>query len=129
MIRFDLACENGHRFDSWFRNGESCETLLSHNQVECPSCGTTAVLKALMAPAISRGDAPASEYAKLQALRRHVLENAEYVGDRFAEEVRAMEDDPDLKREIYGEASKADVEALLDDGISICPMPPAPVSN
>lgn len=125
MIRYDMSCGAGHRFDSWFRSSDACDSQLSSQAVECPVCGATDVSKALMAPAVTSANTDeASMFAKLQAFRREVLDNAEYVGDRFAQEVRDMEADPDLQRQVYGEATREEVRELLEDGISVCPVPP-----
>ena len=59
-------------------------------------------------------------------MARAVRANADYVGSAFADEARKIhfgETDP---RGIYGEASRDEVEALLEDGIDIAPLPPLP---
>ena len=54
MIKFALVCDKGHEFESWFRSGEDYDTQARRGFVECPSCGSTHVGKAIMAPARSR---------------------------------------------------------------------------
>jgi hypothetical protein len=53
MIRFQLICEAEHAFDGWFASGDSADMQLKRGLVTCPTCGTTYVQKALMAPSLS----------------------------------------------------------------------------
>lgn len=64
--------------------------------------------------------------AAMKALRQTVISTADYVGPRFAEEARRMHDEEAPARGIYGEASIEEARELLEDGISIVPLPPAP---
>lgn len=56
MIRFTLQCQKGHRFEGWFRNGDTYERQAKRGEVRCPDCGTSKVKKAIMAPAIGKSD-------------------------------------------------------------------------
>lgn len=61
MIRYSLKCAAGHVFDSWFRDSESCDALVTGRRVACAVCGETDVAKTLMAPALrgaERAEAP-----------------------------------------------------------------------
>lgn len=62
----------------------------------------------------------------VRALRRHVIENASYVGDEFANEARRIHAGDAEERAIYGEATGEEVRDLLEEGIEILPLPPAP---
>ncbi|WP_153771321.1 DUF1178 family protein [Labrenzia sp. CE80] len=62
----------------------------------------------------------------LRALRRKVVENSDYVGKEFAEEARKIHYGETEERNIYGETSKEDAEALLDEGIAVVPIPALP---
>lgn len=53
MIRFTLACDDGHEFEGWFRNAGDFDTQADAGHVSCPMCGGTDVRKALMAPNVS----------------------------------------------------------------------------
>lgn len=70
MIRYALACEAGHDFESWFRDSDSFDTQLVRGLVTCPQCGSPKVAKQIMAPNVARTDlarqAPADE-AEAQA--------------------------------------------------------------
>ena len=53
MIKYALACKQGHGFESWFSDSLAYEQQAKRGLVECPHCGSTQVDKALMAPSIS----------------------------------------------------------------------------
>jgi len=54
VIRYALACEKGHEFEAWFGSISSCDEQQEARAVTCPSCGSTKVHKAPMAPAVKR---------------------------------------------------------------------------
>jgi hypothetical protein len=133
MIRYSLRCADGHGFDSWFRSAAGYDQLVAAGQVTCPDCGSKAVSKALMAPAIA-GDAvpppvaalstPATpREAAMAELRRRIAEKSEYVGLRFAAEARAIHDGAAPERAIHGEARIDEARALIEDGIPVAPLP------
>jgi hypothetical protein len=129
MIRYSLTCDKGHDFDSWFQSAAAFDTLSAGGHVTCAICGSTAVTKTLMAPAIRPADkaplaAPQSDLEqKLAALRQHVEENSDYVGLSFAAEARAMHEGRVPERAIYGEARPDEAKKLIEDGIPVAPLP------
>ena len=54
MIRYALACRQGHEFDSWFQHSDAFDEQTKRGLIACPTCGLTEVEKALMAPRLSR---------------------------------------------------------------------------
>jgi hypothetical protein len=62
MIRYALACEKGHAFESWFQNSAAFDKQVKRGLVTCPVCNSAKVEKAIMAPHVSgakkRGDEP-----------------------------------------------------------------------
>jgi hypothetical protein len=54
MIRYNLVCAKGHEFESWFANSAAYDKQARRGLLECPSCGTTKVDKALMTPRLAR---------------------------------------------------------------------------
>ena len=57
-------------------------------------------------------------------MRAHVEANFDYVGDAFAREARDIHEGRSETREIYGEATPAEVKKLKDDGVPCAPLPP-----
>ena len=64
MIRYALACDEGHAFESWFANSATYDRQVKRGVVSCPVCNSTKVEKAIMAPRVAgtkrRGDASVS---------------------------------------------------------------------
>lgn len=54
MIRYALACRQGHAFESWFRNSDAFDEQVERGLILCPTCGSANVEKTLMAPNLSR---------------------------------------------------------------------------
>jgi hypothetical protein len=52
MIRYNLRCERGHAFESWFQSSAAYETQEKRKLVNCPACGSAKVERAIMAPQI-----------------------------------------------------------------------------
>jgi hypothetical protein len=61
--------------------------------------------------------------ATMAELQANVEANSDYVGDRFADEARAIHLGESDARSIYGEATLADARALHDEGIAVAPLP------
>ena len=137
MIRYALACDHGHPFEAWFSSSSDYDDQAARGLVECPFCGSRSVQKQIMAPAVSgtKKSAPAPDLGKVQAMmmeaarevRSHVEANFDYVGDAFAKEARDIHEGRSEHREIYGEATPAEVKALKEDGVPCAPLPPAPI--
>ena len=134
MIRYTLKCDQDHRFESWFADSAAYDKLVGLNAVACPTCGSTAVEKTLMAPKVSTPapseptvpslSAPSHPLEKeLKALREKIEKEADYVGSNFATEARAMHDGEQDHRPIWGEAKPEEAKALAEDGVAIAPLP------
>jgi hypothetical protein len=151
MIRYALACDNGHEFESWFPSSASYDTQTERGLVTCPLCGSAKVAKQLMTPSLGRKGSAKAEperqaasvpaapapvamlserdqaiRAMLKAVREHVVKTADYVGDDFANEARKMHYGEIEHRSIYGEANPADAKALIEEGIEVHPIPILP---
>jgi hypothetical protein len=143
MIKYDLICDKGHEFDGWFRDSAAFEKQSKRRLISCTLCGSDEVTKQLMAPGIpvkSNRKAEASQTMLagavdtrtqklmqiMREVRKNVEANAEYVGDRFADEARKIHYAESEKRGIYGEAKLEDAKALIDEGIEVHPLPRLP---
>lgn len=136
MIKYALACEAGHEFEGWFGNSSDYDDQAAHGLLQCPVCGASEVRKQIMAPAVAGTKAqrapdvaPQMREMMMQAMgavRAHVEDNFDYVGDSFAKEARAIHEGKSEERGIYGEATPAEVKALAEDGVRVAPLPPAP---
>ena len=61
--------------------------------------------------------------AQLARVQRRILEGSDYVGDRFADEARAIHLGEAAIRSIYGKATKAETESLIEEGIPVAQLP------
>ena len=135
MIVFNLRCGDGHGFEAWFKDAKAYESQRRGRRVACPVCGDTKVGKV---PAAPRSAKRAGERAQpmdqakarsaqfidaLDQMHKHMEENCDYVGDRFAEEARAIHQGDAEERGIYGEATKDEAKDLTDEGVPFTAIP------
>lgn len=137
MKVLNLQCSQGHGFEGWFGSEEEFQGQLARQLVECPLCGDHQVTKLPSAPRLNLGAAPAAPAERqevvanpdvaLQAawlkMVRHVMANTEDVGERFAEEARKIHYGEAEERAIRGQASREETRELLEEGISVLPLP------
>ncbi|HAQ36428.1 MAG: hypothetical protein CMF74_11395 [Maricaulis sp.] len=128
MIRYALICDGEHEFEAWFRNSSDFDEQAEAGLVECPLCASTAVKKAVMAPNIAspkrRKDSPQAMMMEVAGkVRSHIRDNFDYVGNKFADEARAMHDGDTPHRDIYGETTPEQAKALAEDGVPCSPLP------
>ena len=136
MIRYALQCDQGHGFEGWFSASADFDDQQARGLLICPVCASKTVAKQIMAPAVAGTDRHVSEPSAAKTrtvmmeamgrVRRHVVENFDYVGDRFAKEARDIHQGKAEERGIYGEASPTEVKSLVEDGVPVAPLPPEP---
>ena len=132
MIRYALACSAGHEFEGWFGSSADYEAQEAQGLLSCPVCGSAQVAKQIMAPAVAGTKAQrrqmeaAQAMMMMEAVRTHVEENFDNVGDAFAAEARAIHAGTAENRGIYGQATGQEVVDLVRDGVPVAPMPPRP---
>lgn len=137
MIKYALICEHEHAFEGWFGASADFDDQATRGLLECPVCASKAVRKQIMAPAVAGTKAqtggpdlsPQARQMMMEAIgkvRAHVEENFDYVGDAFAREARAIHEGRSEERGIYGEATPTEVKALVEDGVPVAALPPAP---
>ena len=148
MIVFDLSCAAGHRFEGWFGSSDDFASQNARGLVACPSCGSSDVVKAPMAPAVpkkgnqqaaavpraeaadtqvmsSGGEVPrqvAEALEKIAAMQAEAIKQSEWVGDKFAEASRAIHYGEREEKPIHGKASAREAQELLDEGIAVAPL-------
>lgn len=133
MIRYQLVCNKSHDFEGWFRDSAAYDAQAKKGLLACPTCNSKQVKKAMMAPAVSKKGELAEAAAKAKAMRewvtnvrKHVEKNAEYVGEKFPDEARAIHYGDAQERQIYGEATVEDAKELIEEGIPVAPIPSLP---
>jgi hypothetical protein len=144
MIVYDLSCDGGHRFEGWFGSSDDYAEQRELGLVACPQCGSDAVDKAPMAPAVprkgnrlpvvarepkqamTRGPMPPEVAAALQSLaeaQAKALKESKWVGDRFAEQSLAMHYGERPSETIHGQATADEALALFEEGVPVAPLP------
>ncbi len=134
MIRYALTCDKDHEFDGWFRSSATFDEQAKAGELACPVCGSTEVRKGLMAPNVagtkksnsidvSQAQAARKMVTMMTALRKHVEENCNYVGDRFAEVARRIHYEEEPHRDIYGEATPEEAKGLIEEGVEVAALP------
>jgi hypothetical protein len=150
MKVLDLQCAHQHVFEGWFASEDDFHSQLERGLVSCPLCGDQRIEKKLSAPRLNLragrqepapAPAPASgvamsnhpahaELAELQArmLRamREIVANTEDVGERFAEQARAMHHGEMERRNIRGSATPEVALELIEEGVEVMPLPLLP---
>ena len=95
-------------------------------QVDMTSADITST--ALTSAGLASADWAKAKAAKeaLQALRRQVEENCDYVGTAFPEEARKIHYGEADARGIYGESSTEEAKALEEEGVQVQRIPGCP---
>lgn len=145
MKVLDLRCTHGHVFEGWFASGDAFDSQCAEGLVECPVCGDSAVTKLLAAPRLNLSgakeprasesastrtdprsdslstvsDSPAAHWMRAV---REVMARTEDVGERFADEARKIHYGEAQERGIRGRATRAQAEALVEEGIDVMPL-------
>ena len=142
MKVLNLQCSQGHSFEGWFASQDDYDAQRGRGLVTCPVCNDSEVTKMLSAPRLNLGAgqaeppaktltestavanvAPAQLQAAWMQMVRHVMAHTEDVGQKFAEEARKIHYGEREERNIRGQATREETEALLDEGIDILPLP------
>jgi hypothetical protein len=145
VIVFDLRCSGSHIFEAWFASSGAYEDQRQRGLLVCPVCGDAEIGKALMAPnvaakgnsrAVTRastpvvspsGETPSPEAIKaamqaIAAMQAKMLEKSEWVGRAFADRARAMHAGEADAAPIHGQATRAEAEALVEEGVPVAPL-------
>ena len=142
MIVFDLRCGGAHVFEAWFASSAAYEDQRERGLLVCPVCGDSDVAKALMAPnVVAKGnsrpslpaaapqnaEAPSPEAIKaamqsIAAMQAKMLEKSEWVGRAFADRARAMHAGEADVAPIHGQTTRAEAEALVEEGVPVAPL-------
>ena len=134
MIKYNLKCQNGHEFKSWFSSSSEFDKLKKKNLLECIYCNSKNISKSIIAPSISviKGKKielkDVDKYFKhekdqLMKIRKFIEKNFEYVGKNFSKKVREIYYDKKSKKTIYGTTTPEEREELAEEGIDLLSVP------
>lgn len=134
MIVLNLTCEHQHRFEGWFASNDEYARQSGQGAVSCPVCDSRQISKLPSNPRIGRAGqteaaAPPQEQQALQTALEFLARLAagsENVGQRFPEEARRIHYDEAPARSIRGVATRKEAVELLEEGITVLPLPLPP---
>ncbi len=130
MIVFNLICnECDYPFEGWFDNTLAFNNQKKNKLINCPNCESSNIKKTLVAPNISKKSNSKKIKNKktlasnINKIKKIVEENFDYVGEKFTEEAKKIKYGESNDRPIYGEATVEQTKELIDEDISITPLP------
>ena len=138
MKVLDLKCGQQHVFEGWFGSEADFLDQTARGLVECPICGNASITKGLSAPRLNLTSASSGLSSKPEvvasadletplqalwmALAKRILATTVDVGSNFAEEARKIHYGEVKARGIRGQASRAQTDSLLEEGIAVMPL-------
>lgn len=148
MKVLNLQCAHQHDFEGWFASEDDFHQQLESGLLSCPLCGEARVRKMLSAPRLNLGrsrdvpvarseggdgmvemghTAPGTELqGRLLRAMRELMSKTEDVGERFADEARAMHQGDIEQRDIRGRTTPEVAMELIEEGIEVLPLPSMP---
>ena len=131
MIKYNLICECGKTFESWFSSSDEHDILLKKKLINCIYCDSTSVRKSVMSPNLFSKANKTSKNTNLEKkikkhlleLRKYIEKNCKNVGDNFPREARSIHYDKKTSKGIYGKATPEETAELLEEGIDVATIP------
>ena len=131
MIKYNLMCECGKTFESWFSSSDEYDVLRRKKLINCIYCDSTLVRKSVMAPNLFSKTNKTSKNTNIEKkikkqlleLRRYIEKNCKNVGDNFPREARSIHYDKKTSKGIYGKATPEETAELLEEGIDVATIP------
>jgi len=136
MFVVDLSCSAGHSFEGWYDSSDEYVSLAEKREVTCPLCGSDEIERHLSTGGFlstrtpaepARAPIPAAVPLEVQkamsAVVQWVRRTHEDVGDGFATTARAIHEEREPARPIYGRSTPDEERALREDGIAFGKIP------
>ena len=131
MIKYNLECECGKSFESWFSNSLEFDALCKKKLIKCIYCDSSSVNKTMMTPNLPSKSNKVRKKVKLEKnikkqlinFRKYIEKNCKNVGESFPREARSIHYDKKTSKGIYGKATPEETSELLDEGIEVATIP------
>mgnify|MGYP001412921124 CR=1 FL=1 len=131
MIKYNLICECGKTFESWFSSSSEYDLLKKKKLINCIFCNSVSVKKTIMAPNLQSKSNKLKKKIKLEKkikkelldFRRYIEKNCRNVGENFTQEARKIHYDKKTSKGIYGKATPEETNELIEEGIDIATIP------
>ena len=131
MIKYNLICECGNTFESWFPSSSEFDSLCKKKLIKCIYCESSSIKKTVMAPHLSSKSNKIFKKTKLEKnikkqllnFRKYIEKNCKNVGENFTREARNIHYDKKSSQGIYGKATPEETSELLEEGIEFTTIP------
>ena len=131
MIKYNLICECGKTFESWFSSSDEHDILRKKKLINCIYCDSTSVRKSVMSPNLFSKANKTSKNTNLEkkikkqllGLKKYIEKNCKNVGDNFPRVARSIYYDKKISKGIYGKATPEETAELLEEGIDVATIP------
>jgi hypothetical protein len=132
VIIYDLRCQEGHKFEGWFKDRGVFDEQRSRKLVACPVCGSTDVALLPSSMTIMGKDSqPIGEKAKtgvsplkvLKEFQEYIHKNFDDVGDKFADVALRIHHGEEDRRNIRGTTTQSEEESLREEGVQFIKLP------
>ena len=131
MIKYNLICNCGNTFESWFSSSSEFDFLCKKKLMKCIYCESSTVKKTVMAPNLSSKSNKVFKKTKLEKkikkqlldFRQYIEKNCKNVGENFTREARSIHYDKKTSQSIYGKATAEETTELLEEGIEVTTIP------
>ena len=131
MIKYNLICNCGKTFESWFASSIEFDSLCKKKLIKCIYCESLFVKKTVMAPSLTRKSNKVLKKTRLEKnmkkqlinFRKYIEKNFKNVGKKFTQEARSIHYDKKTSQGIYGKATLEETTELLDEGIEVATIP------
>ena len=131
MIKYNLKCQCGETFESWFLSSKEFDSLSRKKLVKCIYCDSPSVNKSVMAANLSSKSNKVLQKNKVEKnikkqlldIRKYIEKNCKDVGENFTREARNIHYDNKSSQGIYGKATPEETNELLEEGIEVASIP------
>ncbi|MEE9911964.1 MAG: DUF1178 family protein [Deltaproteobacteria bacterium] len=132
MIIYDVQCENGHKFEGWFKDRQSWIEQNARRLICCPVCNSSNVEIVPSTITIMGKDSKTpqknndEDMSPVQArewLHQYISNNFEDVGNKFAEVALKIHYGDEEKRNIKGTTTPQEEADLKQEGVSFVKIP------
>jgi len=134
VIIYDVKCENGHKFEGWFKDRQAWIEQNAQRLICCPVCNSSNLEIAPSSISIMGKDSTMvdknneknislSPDQALQWLNKFIENNFEDVGNKFAEVALKIHYGDEEKRNIKGTTTPQEETTLKEEGVSFIKIP------
>ena len=131
MIKYNLICNCGKTFESWFASSSEFDSLCKKKLIKCIYCESSFIKKTVMAPSLTRKSNKVLRRNRLEKnikkqlinFRKYIEKNCKNVGEKFTQEARSIHYDKKTSQGIYGKATPEETNELLEEGIDVATIP------